>query len=372
MPFRSLELGISALQAGSTIEGARLIRIALKSGQLSAESRAIGWLWLAEYEPDPAKKRAHYEAAIAADPNNLDARQRLALLDSNALAAAPAATPGAPAAASPPPSPSAAASASSAVNIADHVASIIGGPNGPGTGVFISANGLIATTRFVAGSSERLTVELHTGQQLNGRVVRSYPETDLAFIHIDYQLNGLLPITPLPRVPEDSTLIALTYSGEMQQGAQRATQRALAPHWIPTTFTRLYDAGGDLLFDDRNYLVGMMTRNTARTSAYFFGLHILTIHRLRDAYLAEAQTTRGSYCPACGSYSKAGGAGFFFCETCGAVLPNARHLQRYPTPQAEAYYDVGRTRCAHCGATAGFHAGRCLRCGRASENRPLA
>ncbi|MFQ3567461.1 MAG: serine protease [Aggregatilineales bacterium] len=371
MPFRSLELGISALQAGSTVEGARLIRIALKSGQLSAESCAIGWLWLAEYEPDPAKKRAYYEAAIAADPNNLEARQRLALLESNArIAAPPAVTTEAPAAAPPP--TSAVASASSAVNVADHVASIIGGPNGPGTGVFISADGLIATTRFVAGSNERLTIELHTGQQLNGRVLRSYPEVDLAFIQIDFQLNGLLPITPLPRVPDDSTLIALSYSGEMQQGAQRVTQRALAPHWIPTTFTRLYDAGGALLFDDRNYLVGIMTRNTARTSAYFFGLHILMIHRLRDAYLAEAQTMRGVYCPACGSYSRAGGAGFFFCETCGAVVPNARHLQRYPTPQAEAYYDVGRARCARCGATAGFHAGRCLRCGRAQENRPLA
>ena len=48
MTLQSLELGIQAVQAGQREEGARLLRIAVKSGELAPSLGAVAYLWLAE------------------------------------------------------------------------------------------------------------------------------------------------------------------------------------------------------------------------------------------------------------------------------------------------------------------------------------
>jgi hypothetical protein len=375
MPHRSLELGITAIQAGSIVEGARLIRIALKNNKLADDLRAIGYLWLAEIENDPQRKRALYGEALRVDPNNEEARARLARLMSAQLPPMSAQTS--------PPQPSTSYATplqaapqhpsvpASGFNVADHVANIIGGPNGPGTGLLVSPDGILVTTRFIVGSSERLTVELHMGRQLTGYVIRAYPELDLAFIHIDHRLDAVLPITAQPRVPDEATLIAVTYSGEMLRGKQRPTKRAMANHWISTSFTRLADTGGDPIFDERNYLIGMMTRNTGRQSGYLYGIHIAAIRRCLELFLLEQQTENRTYCPSCGSSSRAGGAGYFYCEVCGSTMPQANHLARYPIPQAELYYGASSAQCTRCGARVGLYKGRCLRCGQPPQTGTL-
>ncbi len=71
----------------------------------------------------------------------------------------------------------------------------------------------------------------------------------------------------------------------------------MAAHWIPTTATRLIDAGGNPIFDDKNYLVGMMTKNTSRTSGHMFGVHVAAIRRMVEQYSREAQAEKRIYCP---------------------------------------------------------------------------
>ena len=137
----------------------------------------------------------------------------------------------------------------------------------------------------------------------------------------------------------------------------------MAAHWIPTTTTRLIDAGGNPIFDERNYLVGMMTKNTSRTSGHMFGVHVAAIRQKVDQYVREAQAEKRIYCPECGNASRAAGAGFFYCEQCGGITPPARAMQRYPIPQADAYYESGRICCVVCGSTAGLYQNTCLRCG---------
>jgi hypothetical protein len=358
MPYRVLQQGIEAIQGGSTSEGLRLIRIAVKDDGLSADLKAVGWLWLAEYAPDVTAKRALYNKAIAADPSNPDARQRLARLLSPT---APAASATAPLEATPAPS---AAPASGTINIADHVASIIGGPRGAGTAFFVSGDGLLATTRTVTGGRDHVTVDLHSGRQVNGVVVRSFPELDLALVRIDAAPPFLLPIIPEQRIPDEAPLWVFHYSGEGMEGSQRPTRRVLAAHWIPTTFKALQDAGGGLLFDGRGLLAGMITRSTSQTSDYFYGLNIYAIRAAVERYHVEQVNVRRTYCPACGSASAAGGAGQFYCEVCGTTLPAAQNIARYPVPQAAAYYERGTARCVACGSAAGIYSGRCLRCGK--------
>ena len=361
MSHRTLEMGIATVQRGSHAEGARLIRIAIKDGDLSPAMRAIAYLWLAETQTDPQQKRASYGEALTADPNSVEARQRLASLLTAQL---PSSFAGATPATMQTQQVAAAQPAQQAgVNIADHVAHIIGGPNGPGTAFFVGQEGVLATTRHVVGGLQQVTVELHIGRQLPGYVVRAYTELDLTLIRIEHNAGSPLPITPMPGVADDTPLTLVTYNGEMIKTTQRPTQRVMAAYWIPTTATKLLDAGGNPIFDDRNYLVGMMTKNTSRTSAHLFGVHISAIRRLVDDYLREAQAESRVYCPDCGNNSRAVGAGFFYCEQCGGVSPQAQTMTRYPIPQAEAYYETGRVRCNACGSLAGIYNGVCVRCG---------
>ncbi|MCK6580896.1 MAG: serine protease [Anaerolineae bacterium] len=363
MTQRALELGITAVQRGSLQEGARLIRIAVKGEELTPELRAVAYLWLAETNPDPAHKRACYNEALNVDPQNAEARSRLAALLTAGL---PTANPvvggavvgGATATGAYP-------AAAQSFNVADYLAQIVDGPNGAGTAVFVSLEGILATTRRVVGGMERVTVETYAGGQVYGSVIRCFTELDLALIAVQSRPASLLPVTPLPRVPDDAPLTVVSYTGEVTRARQRPTKRAMPPHWIPTSITQLSDAGGDVIFDDKNYLVGIMSRSASLASAaYLYGIHISTLRRLTESTLADLRGERRRYCPDCGNASRAAGAGYFYCEQCGAPSPEARQTRRYFAPQAAAYYEPsGRARCVSCNAAVGIHNNRCLRCG---------
>jgi len=362
--MRILEQGIDAMQAGSQAEGARLIRIALKTGMLEADMQAIGFVWLAEAETTPAQKRARYQQALAADPACAEAKARLNRLLTERLPPAAPPLPVVPEVqAAQPVQPAAQTAASGPVNVAEHLASILGGPNGPGTGFFVLPDGVLATTRHVTGGLERVSVSLHNGRQLNGEVIRSFPALDLAFVRIDERMHGLLPVSPLPRVPDDAPLFLFHFSGEVLQAAQRPTQRVLPAHWIPTTFEQVLDAGGGPIFDANGHLIGMITTNSGRTSDYRYGLHIAAIRASIESVYEELRGESRSYCPSCGALSRAGGAGFAWCESCGAVLPHARQTARYPQPAANRFYDLNAGICTACGSPAGIYQGLCLRCG---------
>ena len=367
MTLQSLELGIQAVQAGNREEGARLLRIALKSGELSPQLGAVAHLWLAETGSDPQFRRDCYKNALVLEPGNAQAQERLTALLAAMLPSAPAAPPPPPPI-SMPEMVAVAAPAQPAVTY--RIAGVIGGANGPGTAFFVAANGLLATTRFVIGGLERVTVELEPGRQTQAQVVRAFPDVDLALIQVADVTGDLYPITPHPRVPDESPLIATAYNGQQTRGKQRPTKRIMAPHWIPTDLRKSPDAGGAPLFDSQNYLVGMLTRNASRSSAYLFGVHISAIRRLTELYVSEVTGVRRAYCPNCGAASRSTAAGYFYCEVCGSVSSQARQFAR--APQADPYAEVSQMRCVHCGAQVGFHGGRCLRCGRSPDEMPTA
>ncbi len=408
MPFREIEQGIAALQAGNREEGARLLRIALKNDVVTGNLRAAALIWLAETSDDRSFKVSCYNDALAAEPGNEHARQRLATLLTASLPPTPPAASGVPPPYNTPPinytpqqapqqppqqqpqqpylqnpyapignTPSTPMPATTAptANAAPTpqkppvvgVVGVIGGPNGAGSAFFVTRDGLLATTRFVTGSKEYVTVELEAGRQVSGRVVRSFPEIDLAFISIGHVTAELMPITPLAQVPDNQPLVAISYNGQAISGRQRPTKRLLAQHWFPTTIDRLADAGGDPVFDERNYLLGMLTRNASRSSPNVFGIHITAIFRGVELYISEMRSDpQRVYCPGCGSLSRAPNVRGFYCEICGCVLPHAREVARFPVQQADALYGENNVMaCPHCGSRSGFYADKCLRCGGA-------
>jgi hypothetical protein len=370
--IRNMQQGIQAIQEGNPGEGARLLRIALLDASLVGPMRATAYLWLAETDANPAFKIQCYNEALAADPGNVNARQRLdQTLNSSlpALSTQPViAQPTQPMNAPLPPTPEPQIPASTPRQTAlfYRTVGILDGPNGRGTGFFLTTEGLVATSRHIISGKENVTVSLDAARQMIGRVVRSYPELDLAFVQLDLTISHLLPFTTMTIVPENTELVAVAHENTLIRGRCRATIRELKPQWFPTTIRQLVDAGGNPVFDEHNYVVGMLTGNASRTSADVFGLHISVIRRQLDEYRRDMQhDPKRSYCPGCGSISRAEHFGAFYCEVCGSVLPKARGLNRFQVPQAAILYgENDRSPCPHCGSRVGTYNGRCLRCGR--------
>jgi hypothetical protein len=216
------------------------------------------------------------------------------------------------------------------------------------------------------GSEESLTIQLANGQTLAGRVLRSFPQYDLAFVKVPVQLVTLVAVAQVPILAENLPLTVLAHPGEVMRTSRRESRGELPPQWFPTLLNRLQDAGGDPIFDPQNALVGMMTRNASRTTSYFYGLHITTIYQCVQLFLQEAQQLvgQGIYCPSCGTSSRAGAFKAYYCETCGSVLPPALDIRRRPLDNVGALYGETMQRpCPNCRATVGYYNGVCLRCG---------
>lgn len=244
-------------------------------------------------------------------------------------------------------------------------AGILDGPNGQATGFFVTRDGLLATTRFAVGGEERVTLGLEDGTRLTGQIIRSYPALDLTLIHTGIQLAQLFTFSQDANLPENTPLTAIPHEGRTVHGVRRATNSVIHNDWFPTTIADLPDAGGNPIFDDRNMLVGMLTSNANRSSAYVFGLKTTAIFRCVGEYLQQSSTgERRVYCTHCGQRSAAGGAGAFYCEYCGGTLPHAQGVSRYQMPQMVRFYDENtRTACRNCGSHAGYYDNKCLRCG---------
>ncbi len=243
---------------------------------------------------------------------------------------------------------------------------ILGGPNGKGTGFFITRDGLIATSRHVVGGSLNITYELNGGSRATGQVVRSWAVYDLALIYTGLKLQQLIPPSSSPIVPDNTPLTAITHGGRVLNGHRRATLTEFHEDWFPTTIDTLEDAGGNPVFNEQNLLIGMLTANANRSAPYVFGLQISFILGLVDQYTREMHGggTNMMYCGACGNLSRAVQYGGFYCEYCGTVLPHSVNAERFPMPQMAMLYEETMSRaCVGCGSTAGYHKGKCLRCG---------
>lgn len=410
---RNLEQGVQAIQGGMLEEGARLLRIALKEDQLAANLRAVALLWLAETQPDPKFKIECYRLASEADPSNQDVSQRLSYWLSQQLptqqepinpgytqehatppqqaaqssppvqdttGSMPAVSPQQYSAdatgnmrsvASPRPNTTPEAGGQYGVNPPIYLedvqrsVGILDGPNGRGTGIFVTREGLIATTRYITGGEEQLQIELMDGRIIPGQVVRSFPDLDISLIQVHVQLSRLLGILR-GEFPDNARFTAVPHAANGLSSAKRATRHQTAPHWFPTMINHLNDAGGNPVFNEENLLVGILTKNASRSNHYMYGFYIMKIYQCVEIYLQEKSQVAGNtiYCRACGQISRAPAFKGHYCESCGTTLPHAIDQARFPQPDlAELYGETAQRACPNCTAKVGFHNGSCLRCG---------
>ncbi len=365
MSLQEIQQGIAAVQNNDYRMGEQLLRSGLQSQNVPGNVRAVALMWLAETSPSIQFKIQCYQAAVQADPHNIDIQRRLgSLIASQAPSPAPMRDP------NPPPSsyPEASQPVRPELPPSGNPASqpgpvhagpaplrgnqnvprmwefgIDGGPNGIGTGFLIVRDGLVATSRFVVGSATDVTLITRDRQNIPGHVVRSFPKYDLAFIRININVPFLRDMTPTPAVAPGTILLADDYTEHEVQAECRHSREAIEGGWFPTTFPDSLPASfnGAPLIDDRDDLVGMLTRNAARNSGYLYGLHVSIIRQKIELYYREMhQDPDRLYCGTCGNLSKAGADGLYYCETCGALFPFAVKLHRTPHPRANLYYDV--------------------------------
>jgi tRNA(Ile2) C34 agmatinyltransferase TiaS len=109
----------------------------------------------------------------------------------------------------------------------------------------------------------------------------------------------------------------------------------------------------------------MLTRNTSSAAAYVFGVPIAAIQRCLEAFSTEMHSDSNRvYCPACGGVSRAAAQDGYYCDLCGAVMPQAADIPHLLIPQVAALYRENAAPCLHCQGQTGSYQGRCLRCGQ--------
>lgn len=363
MSYQAINNGIAAIQAGDVKRGGDILRAALTNASITGSLRAIALMWLAETSTDLSYKFQCYQLAVQADPTNQDAINRMNALAASQMQVPPQiptppppmdvsgmAVPRPPAHNLPGTGPLAApqsdtgryppAQANPAPPMWEF--GIVGHNNGTGTAFMVVRSGYLATTRFIVGDQQDVTLLTHDNRQLEGEVVRSYPEYDLAFIRTRMEVPYVRDDNPAPAVPANAPLITLDFQGHTQRAACRGTRRTIQPGWFPTTFQETLGRSfsGAPIVDEHGDLVGMLTRNSSRSSGYLYGLHISVIRKKIAELFHEMQTDRERiYCGTCGCRSKAGAEGLYYCEVCGALFPFARRLHRTPHPRGGFYYD---------------------------------
>ena len=339
MSANPLQQGIEAVQAGDMTTADQLLRTALADPNLVGRNRSIALMWLAETNPNPQFKIDCLRKAVAADSTNDAAKSHLEGL---VAAQQPAPPPSGPPTSMPgtgqpttlPSSPPATARQQTTFM------GITGGENGNGTAFFVHIDGLLVTTRYAVGSQTKVGVLTGSGQTIEGHVSRAYTQYDLAFVRVNIPINKLPPLDSQFDIPEETPLTAQPFGMPPINAVRRSTRREIPRGWFPTTFSTSPNAGGSPILDQRNMIIGMLTRNADRSSGLLYGLTMHLIQTKLTQYLQEAQTSANfPTCSTCGNLSRAAAAGLPYCDTCGATFPQfqGRNLARHP--QASQYYE---------------------------------
>jgi len=399
MSIQDIHKGIGAIRQGHPDEGARFLRIALRDTTLDAHHRAMALLWLAETTDNNQSKLNYYQEALALDPSNIDVQARLDRLLAVQLPPTPPlyTAQSQPIEIAPPPmytppvqqppsvmpieepsqtplpiqQPPQSPIPSVSANALYRTVGIRGVRNGRGTGFFITKDGIVVTTRYVVSGERVVRVQLDERQEVEAQVIRAYPDVDVVFLDTGLQIQHLLQPASNAYLPEHSALTAHSHYGKSVSGKRRATKSELQHYWIPTTIDTLPDAGGLPLFNDSNLLVGMLTKNTSKTTPYYYGVHIHHIYLLWDGTQNDLNTVNTTYCGKCGRRSMSPMLkGGFYCEYCGSILPYAEDVRRFPTPDMSWKYGENQAEpCEHCHARVGYYKDICLRCGKTKPRK---
>jgi S1-C subfamily serine protease len=206
------------------------------------------------------------------------------------------------------------------------VVSILTPDHGEGAGFFVTSDGIVATNKHVVGSFTEVTVRLADTREVTGRVVRAYPDVDLAFIKVDIHLKEkpLAMADTSLRVGQSVVAIGnprglhntvtkgiISSLGRMVKGTQMVqTDAAINPG----------NSGGPLV-DLNGNVIGINTAKVGNSDSLGFALPSSVVRARLDETLKElVHGGTQSYCPFCGKT----GRWVKYCDNCGAATPDKK------------------------------------------------
>jgi hypothetical protein len=417
MSTRSFEQAVQLFQQGQREEAARMFQILVQDAHLPANVRASAYIWLAETNDHVGFKVQCYQQALQLEPNNQDAKMRLDYWMAQQSPPPPSNPTPAPQQGFNPPAPQQGFNPQTPqqgfnpqtpqqsfnpqtpqqgfnppapqqsfnqqtpqqeilqLTGDQRTVAIVDAPSGLATGIFLTQEGLVVTTRHAVRGELDVSVRLLDGRALRGQVIRSFPEYDIAFIQLPVQVQHLLPLSQQKRVAEKSRLIVIAHQQNPIATERRQTAHQSAPTWFPTTLMNgsITGAGGEVVLamndqNKRQEVVGLLTRNYNRATGFLYGVHISAIRQCYAIYRQETQFPSGAdvYCNACGNISRAPSFSGVYCETCGTTLHHALERTILHDPaMLQRYDDDEYAPCPHCQARAGRNQeGECMRCGQ--------
>ena len=203
-----------------------------------------------------------------------------------------------------------------------------------GSGVLLDAQGILATNKHIIGNSKKVAVALKNKSYILGKVLRSYLDTDLAFIKIDRSHLSLTTSLPFAFNREQKTLA-------VKQGTVKVGEPVFAighPLGLEYTFTQGIISAVHRMIDDEEYLqidasinpgnsggglynaygelIGINTMAYAATQGLNFAIPATLIQAKYQELLNEMSNGFLNYCSVCGFAAK----DRQYCENCGASV----------------------------------------------------
>ena len=199
----------------------------------------------------------------------------------------------------------------------------ISNEEGFGSGFFINADGLIATNRHVVGLHREVIVRLSDGKEILGRVVRSFCETDLAFIKVKADRVKHVPFANPATIKEGQSVWAIGFphnlSNTLTRGIVSATGRYIeGKHFIQTDASINPGNSGGPLFNEHGEVIGVNTAGYDGFQGLNFAIPVDVLCKCEKTVIEE-NALDSSYCSICGHSTKAEK----YCDFCGSSLEAA-------------------------------------------------
>jgi S1-C subfamily serine protease len=218
--------------------------------------------------------------------------------------------------------------------------------DGLGSGFFVQKEGLLITNRHVVGYERSVNVYLFDGRQLPGRVVRSFPEIDLAFVRVEGVAPYIPPSAPAGMTRPGQAVLVIGHpmglANTLTRGIISAINREVMGNiYLQTDAAINPGNSGGPLFNDLGEIIGVATMGLGNTQGLNFAIPWNIVQqRMEKVLFEESRVAKGQgiYCIVCGIFSVGGN----YCPNCGVSFIDIQ-------PKNGAQAPAAPTSCTNCG-----------------------
>ena len=215
--------------------------------------------------------------------------------------------------------------------------------NGHGSGVLVHKSGIVATNKHVVETQESVCIRNIDGDSVNGMVVNSCRDVDLAFVQIQDFSESKLPINALPSLySEEASKKESIKTGEtvyaighplgldfsLTKGIVSASNRILnGQQFIQIDAPINPGNSGGPLYSRYGRLIGLNTCGKDGAEGLNFAIPVELVYSKLTDLITKGETLNDLYyCKLCGNASKTSK----FCDHCGYKINKKTSIANDP------------------------------------------